>query len=202
MKSQRIILNILLLTTPLIVRCQNPDAWEARHNRMQPPDKVMDAIGVKSGMMVAEVGAGQGRYVVHMAERVGPAGKVYANDIDKEALDYLQHRCKRDNITNVAVVLGDVTNTKLPPEKFDLVYIINTYHHLDDKIGLMNSIIPVLKTGGTFVIIENEPEKSGWASHTTPMKVIIHEADEAGFELIRIESFLKEDNIYLFRVKQ
>jgi hypothetical protein len=77
---------------------------------------------------------------------------------------------------------------------------ITENNHLEDKIGLMKNIIPALKSEGTFVIIENEPEKSGWPSHTTPEKVVIEEATESGFELVRIESFLEEDNIYIFRV--
>jgi ubiquinone/menaquinone biosynthesis C-methylase UbiE len=202
MKRYKIILTSLLIVTPFLVKCQNPDAWEARHNRKQPPEKVMNAIGVKEGMQVAEVGAGRGRYVVHMAKRVGPDGQVFANDIDKGALDYIEQRCERDNIPNVTTILGEVTDPQLPEGKLDLVYIVNTYHHLDDKIGLMKNIRPALKPNGIFVIIENEPEKSGWTSHTTPLKVVIQEAEEAGFDLIRIESFLEEDNIYLFHSKK
>ena len=199
MKPKKFILIGLFLSVTFLVKCQNPDAWEERHNRKQPPDKVMDAIGVKSGMVVGEVGAGRGRYVVHMAKRVGPEGKVYANDIDRDALNYLRQRCQRDGIGNVITVPGEVSDPKLPEGRLDLIYIISTYHHLDDKIGLMRNIRSSLKPGGTFVIIENEPEKSGWPSHTTPEKVVIAEATESGFELVRIESFLEEDNIYIFR---
>jgi len=135
MNSKRFIFLSLAIFLGAFASCQDPDAWEARHNRMQPPDKVMDAIGVKGGMVVGEVGAGRGRYAVHMARRVGPSGKVYANDIDRNALRYLEHRCERDDIPNIITVLGDVTDPKLPEGELDLVYIINTYHHLDDKIG-------------------------------------------------------------------
>lgn len=65
----------------------------------------------------------------------------------------------------------------------------------------MKNIRPVLKPDGIFIIIENEPTKSGWESHTTPKDVVIREAGEAGFELVRIEDFFQEDNIYIFKVK-
>lgn len=65
----------------------------------------------------------------------------------------------------------------------------------------MKSIRPALKPDGIFVIIENEPTKSGRASHTTPKDIVIEEAEEAGFKLVRIEDFLEEDNIYIFKVK-
>ena len=71
------------------------NANEARLNRLQPPDQVMDAIGIESGMTVAEIGAGRGRYIVQLAVRVGEQGKVYAEDIDGPALRYCENRCRR-----------------------------------------------------------------------------------------------------------
>ena len=82
-----------------------------------------------------------------------------------------------------------------------LVQKLLSIHHLDRKIDIMKNIRPVLKPDGIFIIIENEPTKSGWESHTTPKDVVIREAGEAGFELVRIEDFFQEDNIYIFKVK-
>ena len=176
------------------------DEWENYHNSYQPPDSVMDAIGVKPGMMIGEVGAGRGRYVVHMARRVGEKGKIYANDIDSKALIYLQYRCMRDSIPNVVTILGDVTDPRFPEGTLDMVYIINTYHHLEKPVELLRNIRPGLKPGGTLVIIEHDPEKYPAAgSHSTPRRVLIDQAVEAGFELIRIETFLARDNINIFR---
>jgi len=82
-----------------------------------------------------------------------------------------------------------------------LVQKLLSIHHLDREIDIMKSIRPALKPDGIFVIIENEPTKSGRASHTTPKDIVIEEAEEAGFKLVRIEDFLEEDNIYIFKVK-
>ncbi|MFH1756002.1 MAG: methyltransferase domain-containing protein, partial [Candidatus Latescibacterota bacterium] len=103
----------------------DPDAWEARWNNLQPPDAVLDTIGVDPGMAVGEIGAGRGRYAVHVAKRVGPDGLVYANDIDREKLDYLRHRCERDSIGNIKTILGMVTLPHFPAAALDLIYIIN-----------------------------------------------------------------------------
>lgn len=177
-----------------------PDSWEERHNAYQPPEEVMDAIGVVPGMVIAEVGAGRGRYVVHMARRTGPTGKVYANDIDEDALDYLKYRCERDSIGNVETILGEVTDPLLSPGTMDLVYMINTYHHLDKPVELMRNIAPSLKPDGLFVIIEHDPQKyPGAGSHSTPQDVLLDQAEKAGFELVRIETFLERDNINIFR---
>ena len=193
---------LALIFLNLAASCQDPDAWEKRQNDRQPPGKVMDAIGIKAGMIIGEVGAGQGRYVVHMAERTGPEGKVYANDIDKKSLDYLDLRCDRDDINNVETILGSETDPKFPANSLDLVYIINSYHHIDRVIPLMRNIIPSLKAGGKFVIIENEPEKSGWDSHSTPQKQLIKEVEEAGFSLLETVDILELDMIYIFEIKR
>jgi ubiquinone/menaquinone biosynthesis C-methylase UbiE len=182
--------------------CQGSDDWEHRHNAYQPPEQVMDSIGVEAGMTVAEVGAGRGRYVVHMAKRVGDKGMIYANDISKKKLDYLDFRCERDAIKNVKTVLGEVTDPLLPSKKLDLVYIVNTYHHIDKPVELMRNIAPSLKESGQLVIIEHDPVKLPNAgSHATAKEVLLNEAEMAGYELIKIQTFLERDNIYFLKPK-
>jgi ubiquinone/menaquinone biosynthesis C-methylase UbiE len=183
------------------VKGQEQDAYEKRLNQLQPPDKVMDAMGVKPGMFIGEVGAGNGRYAVKMAERVGPLGKIYANDINPVKINFLNRRCKRNGITNIETILGTVTDPKLPKGKLDIVYLINTFHHLDKPIELLKNIIPALKPGGRLVIIEHETEKSGYMDgHSTPQKIVLKQVQEAGFKLERIETFLELDNIYIFQI--
>ena len=188
---------------PILAGDRDPDAWEARHNRLQPPDEVMDAIGVEPGWIIAEVGAGRGRYAVHMAERVGEKGMIYANDIDSEALEYIEQRCERDGIDNIVTILVEVADPHLPEGILDMVYLINTYHHLDEPVELMRKIVPSLKPGGLLVIIEHDPVKApDFSEHsTTTQEMILEQTAEAGFELVRIETFLEKDNINIFRVR-
>ena len=172
---------------------------ESRLNRLQPPDKVLGAIGVRPGMTVAEIGAGRGRYAVQLAVRVGPAGKVYAEDIDAAALDHLRQRCRRWRLENIEVILGDVTNPKLPPGQLDLIWIVSSYHHFDDPVALLRNARSALKPGGRLAIGEwisiHEPDRHGHTSED-----IIREVRSAGYALERIESFLKANNflIYIF----
>jgi ubiquinone/menaquinone biosynthesis C-methylase UbiE len=205
MAVARKLLSITLIVSGLFisqVQGEDQEAYEKRLNKLQPPGKVMDAIGVKPGMFIGEVGAGNGRYAVKMAERVGSLGKIYANDINPRKINYLNRRCKRDGITNIETIQGTVTDPKLPKEKLDMVYLINTFHHLDKPVEMMKNIIPALKPGGKLVIIEHEREKSGYMDgHSTPKKTVIKQTREAGFKLERIETFLKLDNIYIFQVK-
>jgi ubiquinone/menaquinone biosynthesis C-methylase UbiE len=175
-------------------------ANEARLNRLQPPDKVLDAIGVRPGMTVAEIGAGRGRYAVQLAVRVGPVGKVYAEDIDAQALDHLRQRCRRWQLENVEVILGDVADAKLPPAQLDMIWIVSSYHHFDDPVALLRRARSALKPGGRLAIGEwitiREPGRQGATS-----KRIIEQVETAGYALERVDPFLKANNflIYIFR---
>jgi len=193
-------LAIAMLLVAAVAARQDPDAWELRQNALQPPEQVMDAIGISPGMTVAEVGAGHGRYAVRMAERVGEAGKVYAEDIDAEALAYIRERCERDGIDNIETILGEVDDPLLPEGRCDVVYLINTYHHLDRPVELLHNILPALTDDGILVIIDHDPDKHPEAgSHSTPQNRLFDEAYRAGFALVRIETFLPWDNINIFR---
>jgi ubiquinone/menaquinone biosynthesis C-methylase UbiE len=175
------------------------NANEARLNSLQPPERVLDAIGVRPGMTVAEIGAGQGRYAVQLAARVGRSGRVYAEDIDADALDHLRQRCQRWKLENVETVLGDVTDPKLPAGQLDLIWIVSSYHHFEDPVALLRRARPALKPGGRLAIGEwisiHEAGRTGTSSEN-----IIKQMEAAGYVFERIDAFLKANNflIYLF----
>ena len=180
-----------------------PDDWETKWNRLQPADAVMDTVGIQPGMVVAEIGAGKGRYAVQVAARVGSKGKVYAEDIDVMALEYLKMRCARDTVSNIETILGGVTNPKLPAASCDFVYCINTYHHIEEPVPLLRNIAPALKPTGRLVIIEHLPEKvekEGSEGESTPADSVLTHAREAGYDFVERHSFLELDEIYVFRV--
>jgi ubiquinone/menaquinone biosynthesis C-methylase UbiE len=175
-----------------------PDnANEARLNRLQPPDQVMDAIGVKPGWVVAEIGAGRGRYVVQLAVRVGENGKVYAEDIDSNALSYLARRCERGGLKNVETIVGSVTEPKLPEGELDLIFIISSYHHFADPTALLRNARPALKSTGIVAIGEWLPTDDNKSEYRTPEKIEA-EMKEAGYKLERIEKFLEKNNLYIY----
>jgi ubiquinone/menaquinone biosynthesis C-methylase UbiE len=179
------------------------EQWEKRLNKLQPPKEIMDAIGVKPGMIIGEIGAGTGRMTVWLADRVGDKGKIFANDIDRQALDHLERRCEKDNFHNVVTILGEVENPLLPKNTLDLAFMINVYHHLDMPVALVRNIIPSLKSTGILAIVDADPEKSNFGpGHSTPREEMLAQLDEAGYKLIRVETFLPDDNIYICRPKQ
>jgi ubiquinone/menaquinone biosynthesis C-methylase UbiE len=192
----------ILLTIPLVLaqeRTFQIEEWEKRLNRQQPPVKIMDTIGMMPGMVIGEVGAGRGRMTMWIADRVGDSGKVYANDIDKGALEHLMVRCKRDGFQNVEIIVGEVENPKLPASALDIAFMINVYHHLDSPVPLIRNILPSLKPDGILAIVECDPDKVDWGKDEgcNRKKDMVRELKEAGFEVIRIETFLDWDNIYI-----
>ena len=196
------ILGTLLLSSPPAV-AQTVEASERGTNAIQPPDKVMDAIGVKPGMVIGEVGAGRGRYTVHLAHRVGQTGRIYANDIDKDALRHLRERCRQDETTNVEIIVGKVDDPLFPKASLDMVFMILTYHHLSRPVELLKNLIPSLKPGATVVIVDPDPEKNkgGYSGEVTSPEKMRREAAEAGFEVARTDTFLPRDNIFILRLK-
>jgi ubiquinone/menaquinone biosynthesis C-methylase UbiE len=175
------------------------EAWEKGLNERQPPIKIMDAIGLKPGMIIGEVGAGTGRMTMWLADRVGESGKVYANDIDRSALDHLKRRCRRDGFKNVEIVVGNMENPGFRAGSLDIAFMINVYHHLADPVPLLRNLLPSLKPAGMLAIVECDPEKVDWGDeHGCSRKEdMIADLKEAGFEIFRIETFLEEDSLYI-----
>jgi precorrin-6B methylase 2 len=205
------VINLLLLAVFIAscvcgLSCQRgsrwSEEWEEKFEAFQPSEKIMDAIGILPGMVIGEVGAGNGRFAVKVAQRVGQDGLIYANDIDKKALDFMKKRLKHENINNMVIVEGDAVDPHFPLSTLDMVYIINTYHVLDQPVELMKNIAPSLKPNGRLVIMVMDPEKIDYSTwHATPKKILLNQVEKAGlFDLIRIDTFLPNDTIYIFRL--
>ena len=173
---------------------------EVRLNKRQPPDLVLKTIGIKQGMIIGEVGAGRGRYTVQIASRIGPSGRIYANDINQEALQYLDRRCSGLGFTNVKTILGSVTDPKLPPAALDMVIMVNVVHCLAKPVELLRNISGSLKQGGLIVIVEGNLDKAAetageWYARSKLLKIY----KDAGYDLVREETFLPQDNIYFLK---
>ncbi|MCU0462767.1 MAG: class I SAM-dependent methyltransferase [Bacteroidales bacterium] len=189
-----------LLSQDIIVPVEPSETWA---NNQHQPEKLMDAIGLKEGMTIADIGAGRGRMTVFFSVRVGEKGKVYANEINETSLQYLKERCKRNNMKNVTTFLGTVDSPLLPAGEVDIAFMLMTYHHLEKPVDMMKNTIPCLKKDGVLVIVEHDPERSGeTGSEMTTLEKLKKEAKEAGFEIVRINSeLLERDNLYFLKPK-
>lgn len=178
------------------------EPWEVSINARQPIHKIIETIGLKPGMVIGEVGAGTGRVTVWLAVTVGPTGKVYANDIDASALDHLRKRCEKEGLANVATILGTVEDPCLPKSALDIAFMINTYHHLEKPVELVRNLLPALKENGILAIVERDKDRSIYRREATSQKDFIAQMDQAGFEVVKVDTSMKEDNIYLARPKR
>ncbi len=176
---------------------------EARLNRLLPPDEIMEAMEVTPGMIVAEIGAGRGRFVVRLADRLGSTGKVYAEDIDAEALNHLEERCRRLGFMNVKTIVGDIADPRLPRGELDLLVVISSYHHFAEPVALLRNARSALKPAGRLAVAEWLP----WSENDmegTSRENLEAQMEAAGYALERVEalSAAKPLNIYIFRIHQ
>jgi ubiquinone/menaquinone biosynthesis C-methylase UbiE len=195
-----LILVMLLLVAFLAGRQQSVQEWEKQTFERQPPEKVMDAAGIKPGMIIGEVGAGRGRFTMHLARRIGEGGKIFANDIDAEGLAYLRERCQREGVQNVEIVLGEVDDPHFPEGTLDMVFMVWTYHFFDQPVAMLRKLLPTLKPGGTMVLVEPDPKRGpGGEDHGISPERMRREAAQAGFEVVRIDDFLPWDLIFVLK---
>lgn len=134
--------------------------WLDRSEREkeEEPAKLVEALAVKEGMTVADVGAGSGYHAFRLAPLVGDKGKVLAVDIQKEMLDVITTRAKKEKVTNIETVLGTDKDPKLPEGKADLIYLVDVYHEFEHPYEMTEKLVAALKPGGRIVFVEFREE--------------------------------------------
>lgn len=136
-------------------------AWLERPEREEEErtDVLLELLKLKPGDVVADVGAGSGYLSWRMAQRVGPEGRVYAVDIQKEFLDLLMVNMKKRGVgAIVEPVLGTIQDPKLPAAGVDLIILVDVYHELDFPFEMASAMIAALKPGGRLVLVEYRGE--------------------------------------------
>lgn len=166
----------------------------------QQPEKVMDVIGVTRGMVIGEIGAGNGYFVFKMAKRVGPQGMVYANEIKSSLLEDIRDECREKNIKNIRTVLGENNDPLFTEKKLDMAFMCYVLHDLTEPAPLLKNLKKYLKPHATLVVMDQEPSKTG-SSHFLTKDNLLKLVIEAGYIHIQTETFLSKDNIYIFRMK-
>jgi len=200
-----ILLSMLIAVLPIQGAAQASQAanqlaepQEQRFNDIQPPELVMDILGIKPGLVIGEVGAGRGRVTVHFAARIGEKGKIYANDIDPAAVEYLKARCRRHGLANVETILSLPDDARFPPNRLDLVFMSWVYHHMDNPVPLLKSLLPSLKPWGFVAMVEPKPSETEREGRPLTQKSVAAEARAAGFVLDAvIDDRLQADDVFI-----
>jgi len=140
------------LTTDSFSEFSTEDARDQRGEAA----KVMELADIAPGMTVADIGAGEGYYTVRLAERVGDAGRVLAQDIDRGALDRLGSRVERERLENISIKLGEPDDPQLPLDSFDRIFLVHVYHEVSEPYAFLWRMWPALSEEGEIIVVEAE----------------------------------------------
>jgi ubiquinone/menaquinone biosynthesis C-methylase UbiE len=180
--------------------------WLVRPEREEEeaPDAALDAIGIAKGSTVADIGCGAGYFTWRLAERVGPAGKVYGNDIQPEMLELLRRNMAARKLANVEAVLGEIDDPKLPREALDLVLLVDVYHEFSEPQKMLRAIRASLKPGGRLVLLEyrkEDPKVPIRLEHKMTVNEVKAELEPEGYRLDKVSEALPRQHILIFGKK-
>jgi len=176
--------------------------WLVRPEREaeEQPEKALDALNLKPGMVVADIGAGVGYMSLRMARRVGPSGKVYANDLQPPMLDLLRQNAAKAGIGNIVTVVGDVADPKLPANTIDLVLLVDVYHEFSQPQQMLRKIRETFKADGRLVLLEyraEDPNVPIIAEHKMTVAQVKSELEAEGFVLQPVIETLPRQHILI-----
>ena len=165
----------------------------------------------RPGTIVADIGAGDGRYAFAAAQLVGPSGKVFATEIDEEKLAALKSEVTKRRLTSVTIIASKEADTNLPAECCDAIFLRRVYHHLTKPAEFDAALVRSLKSAGRLAIIEFPPRSglepvdgvpANRGGHGIPQKVAIEELTSAGLQLLKAVNDWPADDYCILFVKK
>ena len=210
---------VAVLAGSLVAAGQTPPPAKSQHGRLFPPQdlglleapdrdewqrpqQILDAMSIADAAVVADIGAGSGWFTVRLARRVGPNGRVYAQDVQPEMLAAITRRVQREGLANVRPVLGRGSDPHLPAGvALDGVLVVGVVHEIEDRVTLFRNLGTALKPGGRLGVVDFRPGDSGPgpdADDRVAAEVIEAEATRAGLRLLRTETFLPFQYFLIF----
>jgi ubiquinone/menaquinone biosynthesis C-methylase UbiE len=177
--------------------------WLTRAEREseERPEEVLDALKIRPGDVVADVGAGVGYFSLRLARRVGKAGRVFAVDIQQAMLDRLKDVRDAQKLDNLELILGTETDPKLPVNSIDLVLMVDVYHEFSRPAEMMEKIRGALKPAGRLVLVEyrgEDPSVPIKPLHKMTERQVLEEINPMGFRHVETLSFLPRQHIIIF----
>jgi SAM-dependent methyltransferase len=180
--------------------------WLERPERVEEeaPDTALAVLKIRKGDAVADIGAGSGYMTVRLAERVGPNGRVYANDLQPQMLRMLQDRVAKAKITNVVPVEGTPDDPKLADASVDLELLVDVYHEFRQPQAMLRHLRAALKPGGRMALLEyrkEDPTIPIRFEHKMSVAEAKMEVEAEGFTLSKVDESLPRQHILIFTVK-
>jgi ubiquinone/menaquinone biosynthesis C-methylase UbiE len=178
--------------------------WLVRPERIdeEAPDRALDAIGIKRGDVIADIGAGVGYFTWRMAERTGTGGRIYASDIQPRMLEELKKNIASRGLTNVTPVLGTEDDPRLPAAALDMALLVDVYHEFSQPQKMLARIRAALKPGGRLVLLEyrkEDPTVPIREEHKMTVQQVRAEIEPEGFRFETSLETLPRQHILIFR---
>jgi precorrin-6B methylase 2 len=177
--------------------------WLERPEREteEQPQLVIDALDIKPGQTIADLGAGSGYFSFRIAPLVGPTGKVLAIDIEPTMLDTIAQRASREHVTNITTVRSSARDPNLAPHSVDLLFMVDVYHELEYPYEVMTKVRAALKPGGRVALVEyraEDPEVMIKAVHKMSERQVRREMQAAGFKHVKTVRTLPLQHLIVF----
>ena len=177
--------------------------WLERAEREseEQPQLVIDALEIKPGQTIADLGAGSGYYSFRIAPLVGPAGKVLAIDIEPRMLEAIAERAHREHVGNVATVHSSAQDPNLAPGSVDLLFMVDVYHELEYPYEMMTKVRAALKRGGRVALVEyrgEDPDVLIKPLHKMSERQMRREMQAAGFRHVKTVRTLPLQHLIIF----
>lgn len=193
------VLSVLFLT---LIYFPGFNALESVNKRdeWQQPEKIMNAIGVKPGMVIGDIGAGEGYFTFKLSKRVGKRGIIYANDINWRSIERMKRQIEKEGITNIKTILGEANDPLMPDGVLDIALMVNVFHYLEKPVKFLEKIRQSLKEKGLLAIVQWDPQKMDYENGLDKLpgiEVIKSIIKDSGFKNIQIITFLNEQNVFI-----
>ncbi len=204
------VLPYLLSSLTILISCQNTlPSWvtlgeaPARVAILRPDD-VIKKMKIRKGEIIADIGAGSGLFSRPLALATGATGKVYAYDINKDLVDFMNRDAAARKIDNMVAVSIDATNPNFQGNRFDTVFLADTYHHIDNRSDYFQKLRAHITPQGRVVILDFHKQQAPFGpplSHKLEKKVVIEEMKKAGYQLALSDDFIQYHYYLEFRLK-
>lgn len=183
--ARRIIVTLLCAFFTLGIYYAGNLTWafgDDRRDSWQKPDEVVKTIGLKPGQIIVDIGAGDGYFMRYFAKTVAPRGKAVGLEIKSDLVEKMNEDARKSGLTNYEARLVETDDPKLAPHSVDVIFLCDTYHHINSRVDYFRKIRQALKAGGRLVILDMVRSKRN-TDHSVIREDVIEELRQAGYEL-------------------
>jgi ubiquinone/menaquinone biosynthesis C-methylase UbiE len=187
-------------------RFDNVEYWQKvfddpKRDEWQKPDATIDALGISPGDRVADLGAGTGYFLPYLVEAVGPSGTVFAVEVEPNLIAHMRERAEQLNAPNIIPILASLDDARLPDQSVDLILIVDTFHHLDDRLAYLSRLKRDLSDRGRIAIVDWKKEElpeGPRPDHKIAPEQVVRELQAAGFRQVPLKMDLPYHYLLLF----